>query len=283
MNRPAVPNDGQRRRSTWPQAAALGAATVVGLVLLDLLGRPGAPPPEGPAVLRSAAAGPARDRGLPRIEDTPVLSLEAPVEAGTGGAGPADREGARRRPLPGTERAWREDFVVTLREPGVDIDALLDATIHGSGPDAEKVALLRALLDIRSDKALDALVTAAEEAESHDGPAGAGVPEFCVRTLVERAALDADARAALGRLVARRGSSLQPRLRRTAAAQVALTGTASELALLAADLRGCDDPELLLGVARSLEFNQEATAARAFFSDLPAVATDGEEQSLARN
>jgi hypothetical protein len=272
------------RRSGWPQAVVLGAATV-GLALVWLLADPAAPPPpDGAAVMLPAPASPPSDGPLPEIQDPPAIALDELVDVEAAGLEPdAGESEARRRPIPGTERAYREAFVVKLREPGVDVDALLDSTIHGNGPDAEKVALLRALLDIRSPKALDALVTAAEEAESHDGPAGVGVPEFCVRMLTERAARDADARAALGRLVARRDSALEPRLRRTAAARLALTGTSAELALLAADIRGCGDPELLLGVARSLEFNPEAASARGFFSDLPAVTTDGEEQPVARN
>jgi len=273
-----------RRSSAWPKVAGLGAAAMVGFALVCLLGDSAAPPPpDGAAVMLSAPADPPADGPLPAIQDTPAIPLDVLADVEAGSLEPDVRAGkAPRPPIPGTERAYREAFLVKLRKPGVDVDALLDTTIHGSGPDAEKVALLRALLDIRSARAFDALVTAAEEAESHDGPAGVGVPEFCVRMLAERAARDVDARAALGLLVARRGSALEPRLRRTAAARVALTGTSSELAQLAADIRGCGDPELLLGVARSLELNPEAASARGFFTDLPSVAADGEEH-LARN
>jgi len=271
----------ERQTGSWLKAAVPAAVATVGLVLGRLLADSAPPPPSGgAAVMRPAPAGPTWDGLLPEVQAQPAI--EPLVGAQADVHEPEAGEARARRPIPGTERAWREAFLVKLRQPDVDVDALLEATIRSSGPDAEKVGLLRALLDTRSDKALDALVTAAEEAEPHDGPHGMGVPDFCVRMLVERAPRDADARAALGLLVARRGSALEPRLRRTAAAQLALTGTSSELAVLAADIRGCGDPELLLGVARGLEFNPEAAAARGFFTDLPAVAADGEEQQLSR-
>jgi len=269
--------DRERRRDSWLKAAVPAAVATVGLVLGRLLADSAPPPSGGAAVMRPAPAGPTWEVALPEVQAPTAIPLAALVGGETADLGPEVGVGRARRPIPGTERAWREAFVVQLRQPGVDVDALVKATIHGSGGDAEKVGLLRALLDIGSDKALDALVLAAEEAESHDGPNGAGVPEFCVRTLVERADRNADARAALSLLVARRDSSLEPRLRRNAAARVALAGTSSELARLAADIRGCGDPELLLAVARSLRSNPEAAHARGFFSDLPAVATDGDE------
>ena len=272
-----------RGPSAWTRATVLGAGATLGLVLVWQLARPDAPqPPAGAAVVRpAAAADPGPEALLPPVQEPSAIPIEAPVavEARV----PAAVAEARRRPIPGTERAWREAYVARLREPGVDVDALVDATIRGAAPDVEKVGLLRALLDTRSDKALDALVTAAEEVETHDGPNGAGVPEFCVRMLAQRAGGDADARAALRQLVSRRGSSLEPRLRRTAAARVARTGTSSELALLAADIRGCGDPELLHGVAQSLELNPDAAVARGFFTDLPALAAEGDAPHAGTN
>jgi hypothetical protein len=275
-------------RSPWPRATVLGAAATLGLALVWQLAASGAPATDGAAVMRLAApadASPADAAlvgALPQIHDPSAIPIEAPVAVEAGGLA-NEVAVAARRPIPGTERAWREAFVARLREPGVEVDALVDATLHSTGPDAEKVGLLRALLDVRSDKALDALVTAAEEVEAHDGPNGVGVPEFSVRMLTERASRDEDARAALRRLVSRRDSSLEPRLRRTAASRVALTGTSSELALLAADIRGCGDPELLRGVAQSLELNPDAALARGFFTDLPALAADGGAQPLGTN
>jgi len=262
----------------------LGVAVTITAGLGWLLADVAVPPQDRTAASLAEPDEPLATALLAQAPEQAAIPLEDVVTDEPGAVEPPPGDGrAARRPIPGTERAWREAFVLELRKPGVDVDKLFDTTIHGRGPDAEKVALLRALLDMRSPKALGALVTAAEEAEPHDGPAGAGVPEFCVRTLSERAPRDADARAALGQLVARRGSALEPRLRRTAAACVALTGTAAELAQLAADIRGCGDPELLLGVARSLEHNPDAATARGWFSDLPPVAADGEEQRLARN
>jgi hypothetical protein len=262
---------------SWRKAAVPAAVATVGLALARLLADSAPPPSGGAAVMRPVRAGPTWEVALPDVQAPTAIPLAALVGGETADLGPDVGVRRARRPIPGTERAWREAFVAQLRQPDVDVDALVDSTIHGAGGDAEKVGLLRALLDTGSDKALDALVLAAEEAESHDGPNGAGVPEFCVRTLVERADRNADARAALSLLVARRDSSLEPRLRRNAAARVARTGTSSELALLAADIRGCGDPELLLGVAQSLRSNPEAAHARGFFSDLPAVPTDGDE------
>ena len=51
---------------------------------------------------------------------------------------------------------------------------------------------------------------------------------------------------------------------------------AMKLALLAADLRGCEDSEILLGVARSLVHNPEAAVARHLFTNLPGDGEDGE-------
>jgi hypothetical protein len=266
----------EQRTNPWLKAAVPGALATVAFMLARLLAESAPPPTEVVAAVPAAPAGPASSDRLPELEVPAATVLDAPAGAEPVALAAAIGGSRSRGPRPGTERAHREAFAARLRQPDVDVDALIETTLRGSGPDPEKVGLLRALLDIGSDRALGALVTAAEEVEPRDGPHGAGVPEFCVRTLVERAGRDAEARAALGRLV-RSPGSLDPRLRRDAAAHVALSGTASELAQLAADIRGCGDLELLRGVARSLELNAEAAVAPSCFTDLPAVAIDDAE------
>ena len=100
------------------------------------------------------------------------------------------------------------------------------------------------------------------------------MPYFALTRLSERAASDADARTALESLLRQPAGALEPCERHLAAARLACTGTAPELAALAVDVRGSSDDALLLGLARGLQCNPEAGALKHLFAGLPEIPDD---------
>lgn len=140
---------------------------------------------------------------------------------------------------PTSEREWFEKLV---NEPG--LAARAREILTGDGPDAHKVAVLRALCANRSPHADSLLAFAIERAPRVTSPHGEDLARVATQLLCERAPRLASARAAL-QTAAFSPWIVSHALRRRAVAALAAHGDADELGALATSLLARGDKDLV--------------------------------------
>jgi hypothetical protein len=162
-------------------------------------------------------------------------------------------EEPQREPEPGTERSYYEAFLRELRGDPASCAARATEVLLGSGPDCEKVALLRAVYDTVSGERVALFSTAIATLPSESERGTESVPSFAVGFAAARAHGDPAARAILEAVTVDEGIALG--LRRRAAASWAASASPLELRRLATQLAREGDAQLLDGAIEALSRN----------------------------
>lgn len=247
----------ERHARGAPAAGAPGLRSLL-VVLLGLSGIAavvvtwaGTRAPARPAPLAEEPAA-----ALPRAElaraDAEATRIPAePAPAGTSARLaelPAVGSGAPRPPR--TEREHLERFrALAARSPGC-LEALAAAVLDGSGPEAEQVALLRALRATGSAESATWLAHAARKPAAEEST-GLGLSGVALALLLADAPSSSAARGALADLVFTAPAPAAD-LRSRAAAGLARHGDEADLARLATLVAREEDARLVAGVLAAL-------------------------------
>lgn len=255
--------------------AVLGVGVLGALLFRDRggLGREAAPPgPVEVALGRSGEAPASFDPGLgPDVSRTPARGVASRAGARASLAGPEPQglslDGDDR---PGVVDPYAEFLALARRDPGGLAERAREELL-GEGPDARKIALLRALAETGSPRAHElfalAILTLPVRSTAHSS----SVPEYAVHSLGQRAEGDGAARAVLRSVAFGPDRSREPSLRLQAAIHLGRTSTDSELQTLAAIVRAEPDELLRAGFAAGLLSNPEERIVELLFSDLLAA------------
>jgi hypothetical protein len=195
-------------------------------------------PPAGPAsdrVAAGAAASPA-----------PVSDLEG--ESPDPGA--ADRERGETK-----EKEFLAAFQRLGREEPEALDDLAADLLPGDGPDSEKVALLRALRDVETERAAEHWLLVLRELPDESDAQGESVPSTALLLLDRKAPRDAWSRDLLRRAVFETPRPASE-LRRRAAASFFRHAIGDELFTARVDLRRESDPLVLECALEALTRNR---------------------------
>ena len=186
----------------------------------------------------------------------------------------AEDGAAGREPGETSESVFYERFRgAAARGPG-ELEASAEEILRGAGPDAEKVALLRALADCGSERAADSYLLAVRELPDVSDPQGESVASTALLLLDRRAARDAPARAILRR-AAFEAPLPPPRARARAAASFFLWATPEELLGARDELIREWDPQVLESALEALSRNPNTGVAAQLLAPhgrVPAVA-----------
>jgi hypothetical protein len=214
--------------------SALAGATGLSLGLAAWLVVRG-PIPATPAARPDAPRASASGVGSPWAPASRVLVAGAAVRGAAdprrtppAGAAPAEDDRG--------ERELRRAFVERQRSEPSWLERHAREGLASQGPDARKVALLRALEDSGSPELVAWLEHAVTTLPSQATARAESVPAFALRRLQDRAAHEPQARSALRR-IAFGSRDLPTHLRLRAAAAAAAACDQGELALLELDLR----------------------------------------------
>lgn len=194
------------------------------------------------ATSQSSAAAPVfAERGDdPAGGAVPAARDLAPVPARPGLDAPSERrieDAAEPEAAPpidpahARERDWYAEFMRESRARRGALEELAEGLLAGDGPRAQKVALLRALLDSGSADALNWLEHAARTVPDGDGARGESVPFAALGLLGKSAPREPAARATLARL-AFESPELHVALRRRSASLYAAHCDVGELSEL---------------------------------------------------
>lgn len=181
---------------------------------------------------------------------------------------------------PVREKEYREAFAAQAAEDTEQLLARAPGILGGEGPDAEKVALLRALHESGAEGADDLVLNALFDLP-HQAPSGrVSVPSFLVRYLGQRGTRDASSRDLLERAIWDAAGTLDEDLRRRAASYLAAAIDSEGLDRLSSRLRQEQDEKLVQGALVALAHNRDAQAPPEFFRALgyePPLVDDVEE------
>jgi hypothetical protein len=167
-----------------------------------------------------------------------------------------------------TEPVSDNEFYRAFRGRGVEsLEHIARETLAGAGPDCERVALLRALYDLRSEESSRHFAWAIRNLPDTSSPRGESVPSFAVRFLGERAARDPRARTVLEQVAFDSWPAVAPGLRRRAAARLGATANETELSRLSIQLANEPDPLVVEGVLAALEQNPNKPVAVGILRD----------------
>lgn len=230
------------------------------------------PSPAGDGAARAdARPSPAPEPGarLVGVDDTSADEPWVEVPPGPHAAPePDERAEGRGSPAsevpPRTEREHYERFLALSRAGELEAAA---AELGAAAPAAQRVALLRALVETGSPAAEEHLVAALRAPLAPSGLAGEPVPSFAVRYLGERAPRDAVARAALRRAVFGPGPPIDANLRRRGAAHLAASEAGPELRALGDRLAFETDELLVRGALVALARNPDRYLAQAILDE----------------
>lgn len=200
----------------------------------------------------------------PAGQKVPVAGLGWPEPAGDS-------------PRAGTERAYYEEFLRLAGQPGEVLEQRARAILTADGPEAGKVAMLRALWDTGSQNAGAWFAHALRTPPLSDKPPSGhlSVAEFALGFLDARATREPVAMQLLADLV--RDPQGHIVLRRVAAATVAAAGTVQQLRQLAADIAAEPDSALLAGVLAAAALNENGDEAARLFALPPASGEDRDD------
>ena len=140
------------------------------------------------------------------------------------------------------------------------LTAEAERILRGTGPDPEKVALLRCLHDRGVERSDELHLLALRELPDVSSPRGESVPSTVLLLLDRRAPTEAGARATLSR-AAFEAPALAPRLRGRAAASFFRNASADELLARRSDLARVQDPLVLECALAALARNPNTEAA----------------------
>jgi hypothetical protein len=227
-----------------------------------------------PVDVRTSAAVPARSAVSPRESVALPLAVEAtrsplerPLPARVTPRAEAHAPGLAVLPDERGNAGEREHLARLLalaaRDPSA-LEAEAARLLEGSGPDCEKVALLRALEAGDSPRRIAWLEHAVVALPDTSDSSGESVPSFALGRLLRAGAQDPAARAALER-IAFGHPRASDRLRRVAASSLAASADELGLRRLAANL--ADEPDGLLrdSVLEALSRNCSPSAVAAVF------------------
>jgi hypothetical protein len=184
---------------------------------------------------------------------------------------------AAREPGDTSEKEFYERFFRIQDIAQVALAA--ESILRGTGPDPEKVALLRCLHDRGAERSDALWLVALRELPDVSSPRGESVPSTVLLLLDRRAPTDPGARATLARATFE-APPLAPGLRVRAAASFFRCASADELFARRSDLARVQDPLVLEGALAALAHNpntQSAAALLAPYGRTPAPpVTEGE-------
>lgn len=237
----------------------LGGAGLVWLARGDQAAR-GKPEP-------AALALPAE--GLEPTSALPAMAARETLTAGRSSERPALERELAPDPAatPSTEREWLQVYRELARTPGA-LEAETRAILDGHGPDAGKVALLRAQLESGAPGAVRWLAYAARTRPDAATAKARSVASFALDSLAQQAGSDELARALLGEL-AFDVPELAPALRRGAASVFALRCAESELDALRVRLLREPDALLVAGAVASLAEREQTPRVARLLLDFP--------------
>ena len=243
-------------RETGPGAATSGPARA----------SPAGASSESPP-LRLVEESSRRKVGGADASSAPTSDLDDPALEAEAGA-------AEREPDETSESAFYERFRgAAARRPG-ELEDSAEELLRGAGPDAEKVALLRALGDCGSERSADFYLLALRELPDVSDPQGESVASTALLLLDRRAAGDAQAREILRR-AAFEPPLPPPRSRARAAAGFFLQATEEELLGARDELTREWDPQFLESALEALSRNPNTGVAAVLLAPhgrAPAVA-----------
>ena len=192
-----------------------------------------------------------------------LAQAHAPVPA-SGGVDPLRDPLAR-----AGEREHYQRFARMAAESSSALEARAPTVLFGAGPDCEKVAFLRALVDSGSAQSGAWLETAVLALPDEPSAAGESVPGFAMQRLAGHAALDPLTRSSLERIAFAAPRRAAERLRRQAATALAQTASPAELVRMAADLAREESALLRSSVLEALSRHPDPDAVAAAFGALP--------------
>jgi hypothetical protein len=188
-------------------------------------------------------------------------------EANSVGVGRTHRAALDPGPKPITDPATEREFYEAFKREGVvSLELTARDFLWEPGPDCRRVALLRALYDLRSPQAGELFTWAIRNLPSSATRVGESVPSFAVRFLGEKAGRDPKARSALEDVAFASQPPVAPGLRRRAAATLGATASATELGSLSMRLARESDRLVVEGVFAALNHNPNKAAATAMLS-----------------
>jgi hypothetical protein len=262
------------------RSTALPLLCAGGLGLLWLVYRETGPGSPASLPVRAAPAGAAEPGPLQLVEE-PSRQMQARADASSARTSElddpaldAEADAAARQPGEASESAFYERFRSAAARGTGELEASAEEILRGAGPDAEKVALLRALGDCGSERAADFYLLALRELPDVSDPQGESVASTALLLLDRRAARDAQAREILRR-AAFEPPLPPPRSRARAAAGFFLQATEEELLGARDELTREWDPQFLESALEALSRNPNTDVAAVLLAPhgrAPAVA-----------
>jgi hypothetical protein len=245
----------------------------------------------GRAAVPLASFAPSASVGTPR--EAPRADAPAAEPETLSSASPEDRDAlaspdlsasdeteapapARTPRAPRTESEFLRDLLSRTGGDAAALEAATRSALAGDGPDCEKVAALKAVVQTRSPAADDLLASAVESLLDRSSPNGESVPRFALRLLAERAPREAGARVQLLRLAY--VEPLDRGLRASAASAYSLAADEGEIRGLVAALANETDPLVRAGALEALGRNPHTRAADAVLAQLGAERSVPDEQ-----
>lgn len=143
-----------------------------------------------------------------------------------------------------------------------------EAVLLGAGPDARKIAFLRALHRQDPAHSAEAFALAIRGVPARSGPHSTSVPEFALGHLGRRAAKEPGARDVLREVAFGSQGVAATSLRLQAAIHLGRASTGPELEALAAQVRADPDDLVRAGFAAGLLSNSEERLVELLFADL---------------